>query len=239
MPRPLRSPVGPLPAQTRGALARGTVRAGALLLAAASASGGPRGVGGAYTDAKPLRFKPHFDPFKVLGLPKEQALPASDTLRKAFKQAALKWHPDRCRRTSPVEVCEARMEEVHLAQDVLSDERRLQQWEAWAEDQRSGGSAQPEGLGGSRRPRPRPAPRPAPPTPRPAEEARPWAVVSRQKHEGLGGAEVEVITRERELAGTPMIQVEVLEKTCYQAQVQCQETVLERRRRRKDEAVEL
>lgn len=317
---------------------------------------------GAYTDAKPLRFKGTFDPFKVLGLPKEQALPAAAVLKKAFKKGALKWHPDRCKRSTPIEECEARMEEVHLAQDVLSDERKLQQWEAWDEDRRGGpgpggrpgggrqkpfaeprtsgsgfsgfgGGRDPfsggfdfggrSGTGGRRAPRPRPSPSPAP-RPRPrtqpkaghsttclnehsgkslepstlkeasvvrawygrqgaewehgkgkgsdvtakvkqllregkkiepsvtlfpdaapgrakalcveAQEEKQWRVVSRQKNEGTAGAEVEVITRERDLVGTPMVQVEVVEKTCYKAQVQCQEEVLERRRRRRDEA---
>mmetsp|Transcript_104355 Transcript_104355/g.294932 ORF Transcript_104355/g.294932 Transcript_104355/m.294932 type:complete len:155 (-) Transcript_104355:634-1098(-) len=55
-------------------------------------------------------------------------------MKKAFKKAALQWHPDRCKRKRPVEECEARMEDVHLAQEVLSDDRRLQMWEAWESD---------------------------------------------------------------------------------------------------------
>jgi len=243
---------------------------------------------GAYTDAKPLSFKGNFDPFKVLDLPRSQSLPASDVLKKAFKKAALKWHPDRCKRTNPIEECESRMEEVKLAQDVLSDDRRLQQWEAWDEDRRSGGprkdserrkpqgqprrpGQQPGGgagffegfpnanfgggpsfnfgsgagpssgrrpgeAGGKRRPpRPGPAPRPRPPpSPSPTEEKR-WRVVSTETTEGPAGAKIELVTRERPLPNTAMIQVEVLEKTCYRAQVQCQEKVLERRRRRRED----
>merc|ERR1740122_798863 len=94
----------------------------------------------------------------------------------------------------------------------------------------------PFGGSGPRRPqpRPRPPPRPAPkPRPKPSQDT-PWRVVSVETSEGVGGARIEHITRERDLPGTPMVQVESLEKTCYSAQVQCQEKVLERRRRRKE-----
>lgn len=242
-----------------------------LLLGTVIAICGPRVAEGAYTDAKPLRFKGKFDPFKVLGLPKSQALPSNDVLRKAFKKAALTWHPDRCKRKKPIEECEAKMEEVHLAQDVLQDERRLQQWEAWDEDRRGGPKPEeggrnkpfgtraggagggfpnfgggfgdafggmPGGRGGrpKRSPTPRPPPpRRPPPSPRPPpqQEQLPWKVVSVQTSEGMKGSKVELITRERDLPGTPMVQVEIMEKTCYKAQVQCQEQVLERRRRKK------
>jgi len=229
---------------------------------------------GAYTDAKPLRFKGDFNPFRVLELPPGLQLPSADVLKKAFKKAALKWHPDRCGRTKPKEECEKRMEEVHMAQDVLSDSRRLQQWEAWVEE-KSGRGPKPEserrkpfgqprggdggggsggfdgfpnfdfgsGGGGGGRPgqkskRPQRPPPPPRPTPRP-NAGGPWKEVKRERIKGTTDASVEVITRERPLAGTPMIQVEVLEKTCYKAQVQCQEQVLERRRRRKDDNDEL
>lgn len=254
------------------------------LLGAVLALSGPLPARGAYTDAKPLHFKGKFDPWKVLGLPRAQHLPANDVLRKAFKKGALKWHPDRCKRTTPTEECEARMEDISLAQEVLTDERKLQQWEAWDEDRRTGGP-RPEGggrskpfgqpksggaegggrdggraggmpggggahsgraSGGPRRnqgrppPAPKPPPPPPPPSPRPSPRPKKppkdsaWRVVSSQKSKGIGGAQTEHITRERDLPGTPMVQVETLEKTCYKAQVQCQEKVLERRRRRKE-----
>eukprot|EP00929_Paragymnodinium_shiwhaense_P037391 TRINITY_DN1992_c2_g1_i1.p1 TRINITY_DN1992_c2_g1~~TRINITY_DN1992_c2_g1_i1.p1 ORF type:complete len:279 (+),score=80.77 TRINITY_DN1992_c2_g1_i1:101-937(+) len=256
----------------------------------------------AYTDAKPLKFRGKFDPWKALELPKSTELPEADVLKKAFKKAALQWHPDRCsrRKDATPEECENRMEEAKLAQEVLSDDRKLQQWEAWDDDRRNGGRRknaptpgvrQPfgsgrasgggggggaggmggfggggnafnfgnmgggggfggggggsafEGMfgggGGPRaRPRPRPAKRPPPaprPRPRPPEAASSWREVSTEVSHGVGGARVEIVTRERDLKGTPMVQVEVLERTCYKAQVQCQEKVVERRRRRREE----
>lgn len=233
-----------------------------------------------YTDAKPLVFKGAFDPWKVLELPRSQSLPANDVLKKAFKKAALKWHPDRCKRTTPIEECETRMEEVKLAQDVLSDDRRLQQWEAWDEDRRGGGPRRqgqrskpfgeprmpgqgqqrpgqwpgggggfnfdfggggPSAFGGGKQRPPRPRPGPPPrqrspaPSPTPSSKEKRWRVVSTETSPGPAGATIEVVTRERPLPDTPMIQVEVLEKTCYKAQVQCQEKVLERRRRRRED----
>lgn len=236
----------------------------------------------AYTDAKPLRFKGTFNPFKALELPKSKKLPSADNLKKAFRKASLKWHPDRCRRKGEVSVeeCEKRMEDVHLAQEVLSDERKLQQWEAWDEDRRGGpkpqdgGRTKPFGQpfgsgggddggipesafgakfqgfpgfnfgggssGGTRKPKRKRPPTPPPTPPRrsassAAPEGTKWKIVSREKRPGMKGAEVEIVTRERDLPGTPMIQVETVERTCYKAQVQCQESVLERRRRRRDE----
>lgn len=252
----------------------------------------------AYTDAKPLKFRGTFDPFKALDLPRATELPAADVLKKSFKKAALQWHPDRCSRrkdTTPEE-CENKMEEAKLAQEVLSDDRKLQQWEAWDEDRKSGsrkkapaptpGVRQPfssgnrggaggggrgqTGFGGGgggfdfggsafggagpgkgggfddmfggprQRPRPRPRNRPPPPPaprprPRQPQAASDWREVSKEVSHGVGGARVEVVTRERELKDTPMMQVEVVERTCYKAQVQCQEKVVERRRRRREE----
>merc|ERR1740121_16753 len=104
---------------------------------------------------------------------------------------------------------------------------------------RQGGGGGGGGGGRPRKPprRPPPAPRQPPrppPRPKPPQEDTKWRVVKVQKSKGMGGAKVEVITRERDLPGTAMVQVETLEKTCYKAQVQCQEKILERRRRRKD-----
>lgn len=249
-----------------------------LLIASAAAQlllGLPRFADGAYTDAKPLKFDGKFDPWKALEIPKSQDLPPADKVKKAFKKGALKWHPDRCARKMEREICEKNMEEVKLAQEVLSDDRKLQMWEAWDEDRRTGGSSGsskggggrqppprpgggadfggggmgdafrnafgPGGFGGTRQ-RPRPRPRKPQPPPRPPPAARPatgpagaWREVSRRASEGVGGAAVEVITRERDLTGTPMVQVEVSERTCYKAQKECQEKVVERRRRRRDQ----
>lgn len=239
-----------------------------FLLTVVALVGLPRPSHGAYTDAKKLKFTGNFNPFKVLELPTSKSLPDADKLKKAFKAQALKWHPDRCSRTKPIEECESKMENVKLAQEVLSDHRKLQQWEAWREDKITGGP-KPEdegrrgGFGGSGggggfggfgangfpggfpggfdggRPKPAPRPRPSPPPPKAKpkpkkEEPKDWRIVSTEPGTGMHGARVEVITRERDLPGTPMIQVEIVERSCYAAQVECKEQVIERKRRRKD-----
>lgn len=238
-----------------------------------------------YTDAKPMRFKGDFDPFKVLELPRSTTLPQTEVVKKAFKKQALKWHPDRCSRQQaklPEDQrvdCEAKMETVKLAQEVLSSDRSLQMWEAWDRDRRGipdpdagrkpfgggrsfgGGSSfggghdsdDPFGgfgsafgrnfhdLGSStrrHRTKPTPAPKPRrPPAPAPRKEvsAGEWRELSREASIGKGNAKVEVITRERDLHNSPLVQVETLERTCYPSQVGCQEKVIERRRRRRDQ----
>merc|ERR1712039_1001245 len=85
-----------------------------------------------YSEAETSTYPKRFDPWKVLGLPRSQSLPDMETLKSTYKEVAKKWHPDKCQ-TSKSE-CERRMSETALAKNVLSDGRRLQQWEAWRED---------------------------------------------------------------------------------------------------------
>jgi len=90
------------------------------------------GSSGKYFDAENT-FPAHFDPWRVLGLPRSTSIPAAETLKSTYKAVAKKWHPDKCQ-TSKSE-CERRMSETALAKHVLSDGRRLQQWEAWRQDE--------------------------------------------------------------------------------------------------------
>eukprot|EP00746_Dinoflagellata_sp_MGD_P076862 gnl/MRDRNA2_/MRDRNA2_30908_c0_seq1.p1 gnl/MRDRNA2_/MRDRNA2_30908_c0~~gnl/MRDRNA2_/MRDRNA2_30908_c0_seq1.p1 ORF type:complete len:209 (+),score=37.45 gnl/MRDRNA2_/MRDRNA2_30908_c0_seq1:100-726(+) len=102
---------------------------------------------GQYTDARKLEFPKGFDPFKTLGIPKKGQdgldLPDKDVLKKAYKKGAIKWHPDRCK--AEKEVCEKKMSEIALANEVLQDSRKLQQWDATRVDR----------LGGNKRKGPR------------------------------------------------------------------------------------
>lgn len=193
-----------------------------------------------------LLFPSNFDPFACLGLQRSALPPGSGRLKQAFRRAAIRWHPDHCRAASK-KICETRMQQVNLAREVLSDSRKLQMWESWS---RAAAADQRRQRGHDRQnqpprrtpPRPPPPAPPPPPPPAPNRPAKPktgdWREVSREKVQGISGAEIESITRERDLLGTPMVQVEVLERTCYAAQSQCQRKVLERRRRKREEAEE-
>merc|ERR1712151_474140 len=83
----------------------------------------------AYSDAESQSFPKGFNPWTVLGLPKQRSIPSSEDLKAAYKNAAKKWHPDKCQ--GKKSECEAKMAQTALANNVLSDGRRLQQWEAW------------------------------------------------------------------------------------------------------------
>lgn len=244
-----------------------SVAVAATLLCSMRVRGGP-GTGG------PLQFPTGFNPFLSLGLPRSGAPPPSGRLKHAFRKAAVRWHPDRCRE-KPKKACESKMQEVNLAREVLSDPRKLQMWESWrfaqeeaAQSARRSASAKqgprqhrpgpherrwqqsgqherrpgrdkerwqrPHSGHRTRQPPP-PRPQPTPPAPPAPPSMGPWREVSRQRVDSVRGAEVESITRERSILGTPMVQVEVLERICYAAQKQCQKKVLERRRRRREE----
>jgi len=86
-----------------------------------------------YSEAETATYPKGFDPFRVLGLPSSKTVPAKDKLKSAYKEAAKRWHPDKCQTDKTK--CEKRMSETALANTVLSDGRRLQQWEAWREDE--------------------------------------------------------------------------------------------------------
>eukprot|EP00746_Dinoflagellata_sp_MGD_P140724 gnl/MRDRNA2_/MRDRNA2_73932_c0_seq2.p1 gnl/MRDRNA2_/MRDRNA2_73932_c0~~gnl/MRDRNA2_/MRDRNA2_73932_c0_seq2.p1 ORF type:complete len:225 (+),score=33.69 gnl/MRDRNA2_/MRDRNA2_73932_c0_seq2:99-773(+) len=86
-----------------------------------------------YSEAETGTYPSRFDPFKVLGLPRSKKIPSKETLKSVYKEAAAKWHPDKCQ-TGKSE-CEKRMSEIALAKTVLSDGRKLQQWEAWRDDE--------------------------------------------------------------------------------------------------------
>merc|ERR1712232_1209548 len=86
-----------------------------------------------YSAAETSTYPKGFDPWRVLGLPRSKAIPATETLKSVYKEVAKQWHPDKCQ-TGKSE-CEKRMSATALAKHVLSDGRRLQQWEAWREDE--------------------------------------------------------------------------------------------------------
>jgi len=86
-----------------------------------------------YSEAEISTYPKGFNPWKVLGLPRSKRIPLTETLKSAYKEVAKKWHPDKCQ--TSVSECEKRMTETGLAKSVLSDSRRLQQWEAWREDE--------------------------------------------------------------------------------------------------------
>merc|ERR1712048_1396925 len=86
-----------------------------------------------YSAAETSTYPKRFDPWRILGLPRSKTIPAPETLKSRYKEVAKKWHPDKCQ-TKKSE-CEQRMSETALAKDVLSDGRRLQQREAWLEDE--------------------------------------------------------------------------------------------------------
>ncbi|CAE8679154.1 unnamed protein product, partial [Polarella glacialis] len=75
-----------------------------------------------------------FNPWTALGLPRSTRIPSKEDLKAAYKAGAKKWHPDKCQAKKKSE-CEDRMADTSLAFTVLSDSRRLQQWEAWREDE--------------------------------------------------------------------------------------------------------
>jgi len=101
-------------------------------------------------------FPKGFNPWKILSLTPSQNLPDKQSLKNAYRGASKQWHPDKCgarqaklntrarQRKSATgklptrEVCEDRISQITLAHEVLTDSRRLQQWEAWREDTNAG-----------------------------------------------------------------------------------------------------
>lgn len=93
-----------------------------------------------YSDADSAISYPHkrFNPWKVLGLKESKQIPNGEMLKKAYKAVAKQNHPDKCQEKQK-KSCEDKMAEATLAQDVLSDGRKLQQWEAWRRENILGG----------------------------------------------------------------------------------------------------
>lgn len=81
-------------------------------------------------------FPRGFNPWKILQLTPSKSIPDAGDLKTAYRTAAKKFHPDKCK-TAKAD-CEKKMSSATLANDVLSDSRKLQQWEAWREDTKSG-----------------------------------------------------------------------------------------------------
>ena len=66
------------------------------------------------------------DPYKVLGVPRSAD---ADTIRKAFKKLARKYHPDINKDPS----AEARFKEINTAYGVIGDEEKRKQWDRFGE----------------------------------------------------------------------------------------------------------
>merc|ERR1719468_368636 len=207
-------------------------------------------------------FRKGWSPFVALDLPETPHIPSKAALKRAHRKAALRWHPDRCK-VANKDKCHKKMASVNVANDILSDERKFQQWQAQRDEHRgstsrhggpggpggrrfggggpfSNGDFDPFGGGGFQfgdRPRgkrrPRPSPRPPPP-PQPRPREKGWKVV-KSVEERRGQSTVTTITRELPAPGGKQIKIEISEKTCYDAVAQCSEKVIERLRRKRTE----
>lgn len=63
------------------------------------------------------------DPFLLLGLSRGAS---ADAIKHAFRQMAMRWHPDR----NPTREAEERFKEIKAAYELLLDEDRLAEWES-------------------------------------------------------------------------------------------------------------
>jgi len=68
------------------------------------------------------------DFYKVLGL-KRKDKPGGDEIKKAYRQMALRYHPDKC----DAEDAEERFKEIYRAYDVLSDEEKRATYDEFGE----------------------------------------------------------------------------------------------------------
>ncbi|KAJ1019643.1 hypothetical protein NDA18_006120 [Ustilago nuda] len=88
------------------------------------------------------------DYYKILGVSKDAD---EDTLKKAYKKAALKWHPDRNK--DNVEAANKKFKEVGEAFEVLSDKNKRAIYDQFGEEGLKGGGPPPgadsAGFGGS------------------------------------------------------------------------------------------
>lgn len=85
------------------------------------------------------------DYYKILGVSKDAD---EDTLKKAYKKAALKWHPDRNK--DNIETANKKFKEVGEAFEVLSDKNKRAVYDQFGEEGLKGGGPPPgaDGAGG-------------------------------------------------------------------------------------------
>mmetsp|Transcript_25058 Transcript_25058/g.49026 ORF Transcript_25058/g.49026 Transcript_25058/m.49026 type:complete len:247 (-) Transcript_25058:63-803(-) len=91
-------------------------------------------------------FRKGWSPFVALNLPETPRIPSKAVLKRAHRKAALRWHPDRCEVSK--DKCHKKMASINVANDILSDERKLQQWQAQRNERR--GSPKRHGGSGKR-----------------------------------------------------------------------------------------
>lgn len=90
------------------------------------------------------------DYYKILGLDRASN-PSDDDIRKAYRKAALKWHPDRHATATEAEAkkAESMFKDVNEANDVLSDPNKRRLYDAGRYDPNGGGDADfAGGMGG-------------------------------------------------------------------------------------------
>ena len=69
--------------------------------------------------------------YNILGLSKQDD-PTEDQIKKAYKKAALKWHPDRNRNDK--KVAEEKFKDVNEAYEILSDPKKKKLYDQYGED---------------------------------------------------------------------------------------------------------
>ncbi|CAG8521141.1 2275_t:CDS:2 [Ambispora leptoticha] len=84
------------------------------------------------------------DYYKILEVDKNAD---DETLKKAYKKLALKWHPDRHKNDSDKEIAEKKFKEISEAFEVLSDKDKRQIYDVYGEEGLTGG-VPPQGDGG-------------------------------------------------------------------------------------------
>jgi DnaJ family protein B protein 4 len=79
--------------------------------------------------------------YKILGIEKEDATP--DSIKKAYRRQAMKWHPDK--NPDNREMAESKIKEINEAYEVLSDPKKKSTYDLYGEDAVNGG---PQGYPG-------------------------------------------------------------------------------------------
>jgi DnaJ family protein B protein 4 len=82
------------------------------------------------------------DYYQILGVPRDAD---EETIKKAYRKQALKWHPDRNQNNK--EEADRKFKELAEAYEVLSDKQKRQIYDQFGEDGLKGG-AMPDGAGG-------------------------------------------------------------------------------------------